>query len=1616
MALKLIGAVGVKVRPEAEDFRDEAERQLRRQLKDGYDIPAEIKPEIDRDKLKQELEKHKQQMRRDLEGMTKNLQISVPEVQSGKFTQSTQKILKEHKKLHRELEDVTKKSVEIRRKAEASFYETSFASTSGLKGRKAILAAAEEFRQAAEQVSNAWDKTDQASARAIRRYVSTLNQARDALGQVHDRQQVINDANFKKPERALRQLAHEGDQVTTIYESVAKAVREVGIKGAAKKLNIDTNLLKAWKDVQLFRHEWDQIPEKGRKALAVKLQMEDNTAMEKIEENLQGLRDRLQGMSATEVRESLAQMRRTGSKYLDEFEREWQGRLDRAKRVNQKWERQSSVDTGLEYEDAQVFKEIQKQIDKLNKSVKDFSVGDLRRQMKALSQDLTEQEVKDISRLSRASGLAEEELQQQLMDRKKILKQIYADEWQNRRRSMLNSGYLQTPGNISQDWQDKLSPSDSDWHRIKREYEQNSKAIIHDSFGQEIKNVPLWLKRHAGDALAEMRDRARIEAGVWAKENIDTQAIENRRIEAEFERHNRALQAEANKTRGAWDGLKFGMDSYRAKIAGVVQDLARKVDARIPMNIDFDPTGNGRMQSRFKDALDKIRHQFHQAVEDMDGAEAEIKPTLDDSSYRIAWAQLKWLSRDRIAMIHVKVNSASAKVAEQVLRSAYNLSGGRAGVDFIKDLGKYVRDLDKHVPAIGAIGTAAVAAFGGVTALVGSVAHLANELVRMSGAALALPGILGGFAVGIGVMIVALKDFGRQMPEITSDLSDLAREIESNFWQEARTPMLDAWNKAFPHFKRGVEETATSLGKWTAAFSKAFGRHFDMGAFDKMFGNLNKSIDIASLGLDDFVKSMSILGQTGSEYLPRLAMWANDVTAGFADWVENAQKTGKLNEYIDTGIQKLKEFGVIVREAGELVYILGSAAERAGFSGLGEMARGLEDFNEKLKTVEGQQVLDHLFDGAARVADGFKRAGSAVGDFVWNSSDLIKHLSTVVGDMIGDTFEDFFQAFQRPEFTKGLMDFFDGISSGVGKLSDSAPAIADVAGALGTLAGAVADNLGDVIGSIFEALADVPPETIEDLADAIDQLGDGLSAMVDGLGEAGIITSALNLLGDAAMFAGGALEFMGRSLEIFSSDKSWEGKGKDAMTLFDDLIEADIPWISWAMQINKDIAIAGGTILAALKNFDTMVEPALRDLVGGWTEKLIGNREIGEQMVHWLLNPFEALGRIGGNISDHIENAKAIIRSKWDEFTGWLSDLFSGNSSAGDLAENQGTTSLLNGFNIDGMGEEFQRKIDLARDWISSKWAEFKSWLGGLFGGGEGESRFEIVMDIIMGAIDNASGVISGVVNFAGDWVANRWQGVLTALDNARTTITRVKDQALNWARGKYQGILTALDNARTTITSVKNQALNWARGKYRGVLTALDNAKGTIATAKSKAQNFASGKYQAVLRALDNASSIVSGVQRKINALKGKTVNIVTNMITKVKKIFSADGNFMPEVKKFADGGIEKHVAQIAPAGAMRVWAEPETGGEAYIPLAKSKRTRSEQILATVADKFGMRLERYANGSDPSGSRQINAPSGDTYNLEFNNVPMNHSEEVASELMFNLKHLKRGGGAGAFA
>ncbi|PRQ10636.1 phage tail tape measure protein [Corynebacterium sp. 13CS0277] len=163
---------------------------------------------------------------------------------------------------------------------------------------------------------------------------------------------------------------------------------------------------------------------------------------------------------------------------------------------------------------------------------------------------------------------------------------------------------------------------------------------------------------------------------------------------------------------------------------------------------------------------------------------------------------------------------------------------------------------------------------------------------------------------------------------------------------------------------------------------------------------------------------------------------------------------------------------------------------------------------------------------------------------------------------------------------------------------------------------------------------------------------------------------------------------------------------------------------------------------------------------------------------------------------------------------------------------------------------------------------------------------------------------------------------------------------------------------------SVKN-GLNFLKEHWSGIWTALktivtNKVIEIVASAMSIKDKIVDGFKSAGTWLMDAGKNIVNGLLNGIKSMAGSVGGAVKSIMP------GPIQRFLP----FANGGIlafangsEDHRAEIAPAGAWRLWAEPETGGEAYIPLAESKRTRSTQILAQVADKFGYKLEQYEDG-----------------------------------------------------
>lgn len=122
-------------------------------------------------------------------------------------------------------------------------------------------------------------------------------------------------------------------------------------------------------------------------------------------------------------------------------------------------------------------------------------------------------------------------------------------------------------------------------------------------------------------------------------------------------------------------------------------------------------------------------------------------------------------------------------------------------------------------------------------------------------------------------------------------------------------------------------------------------------------------------------------------------------------------------------------------------------------------------------------------------------------------------------------------------------------------------------------------------------------------------------------------------------------------------------------------------------------------------------------------------------------------------------------------------------------------------------------------------------------------------------------------------------------------------------------------------------------------------------------------GKTVTISVPTSDATRNAAIIQNAIDNVRGKSVSILVNY---KRTGYDKDASGIPDMVQapqargsvldfYASGGVrENHTAQIAPAGAWRVWAEDETGGEAYIPLAPSKRVRSRAIAEETISRLG--------------------------------------------------------------
>lgn len=467
-----------------------------------------------------------------------------------------------------------------------------------------------------------------------------------------------------------------------------------------------------------------------------------------------------------------------------------------------------------------------------------------------------------------------------------------------------------------------------------------------------------------------------------------------------------------------------------------------------------------------------------------------------DAQTRKASAALGVLTRPRTAEVRVVLQGLDAAKA-----GLASLAGGNVASVGFGHAKEVASNFDRIAVSAGAAATKIAAMSAAMSAMAGNAAMVAVSMAQISGAGLALPGIMSGFLVGLASSADGLQNILLALNEIVGKsgyFEDAFRGMRfdhnNDFWSTAKVGLNDlVQNGVLPFMDEYVK-----LGKITGVFWSEFFRGMSngivaVGGMAQLFKPLHDSFAIAAEGAAPFTEAMFRLGAVGGEYLPRMAAAFTEVSNAFLNWVTQAQETGRINEIIDRGITNAKLFGGILVDVAGIINGVAKAAEAAGGGGLQGLAAAFDAINKAVNGPLMQGALTTVFEGAFAGMKNLAPGLSSLAGAFEQLAPTISRSMEKAGAVVSILLDGIAQALRNPAIADGVNKMFDGLVKAAIELapafSAAAPAVGALLGAIGEILPIIAPLITQVVQGLAPAFADFK----QSLAPVVEVLAKGLS-------------------------------------------------------------------------------------------------------------------------------------------------------------------------------------------------------------------------------------------------------------------------------------------------------------------------------------------------------------------------------------------------------------------------------------------------------------------------------------------------------------------------------------------
>nr|DAU60349.1 MAG TPA: Minor tail protein [Caudoviricetes sp.]DAY40333.1 MAG TPA: Minor tail protein [Caudoviricetes sp.] len=684
-----------------------------------------------------------------------------------------------------------------------------------------------------------------------------------------------------------------------------------------------------------------------------------------------------------------------------------------------------------------------------------------------------------------------------------------------------------------------------------------------------------------------------------------------------------------------------------------IREQLERIDARLNTSASLSEKSIQRIQKQLNNLGADVEAHAHLSeaskrklkheIDKLDG-KATVNADLDDGKARFDLKRLT--AKPYFVDIHARLAKASlAKVAAQLKA----LAGGNIFSGLKNSLNDVFTNLDTFAVKMAGAGTAVLGLASVAGAGLGTVAQFGLSIAHTLPALLAMPGILGTAAAGVGIFAAAMADASTVLEDLGPAFSALQDSISTAFWGEAEGSVRSLITNGLDALTPSISNVASQMGSMTAAVASAAQDHIP--GFQASLGYLAEAMDLGGDGAGAFTDGLLTLGEVGAKYLPSIASWANEVAYSFQSWVQAKVASGEMDQAIQAAA---KTFGTLKNIVFDLGGILGGVfkAMASGSAPIDSIAAALDSANKAVNGPLWQGTLSTIFSA---MGDAASHAFAGVGSLGQAFTSLAPTLATIlplVGQIIETGLKGISSALQDPAFQGGLTAFFQGVLTAVQALAPAMPALGQAFGAIATVAGQLLAAVAPLIAQLVEQLAPVITQLAALLAPIIEQLGAALMPIIQALGP--LLSALFAVLGPlitellAAIVP--AIQPIVQALVALLIP---------AFQLVGATVKALMPIVLPIINIIKD------TIVAAMQVIQGIINVVMGIITGNWSQAWNGIKQIGSGVWNFIKSAFSNFGAALKGIAQVAWNLLgSVISGGWNAIKSLTSAAWNGIKSA----------------------------------------------------------------------------------------------------------------------------------------------------------------------------------------------------------------------------------------------------------------------------------------------------------------------------------------------------------------